>query len=82
MRKYSDKECKDLTEVRCNQCGKSMKVENGILCEGACHLKIHWDYFSDKDGECHSIDLCEECYDLWTRQFTIPKENEDYTEFV
>ena len=31
-----------------------------------------WGYFSKKDGETHSFDLCEECYDKWIGGFQIP----------
>lgn len=38
-----------LQTVVCNQCGKKMTVENGILKEGCFHGKQQFDYFSEKD---------------------------------
>ena len=34
-------------------------------------------YFSEKDGERHSFDLCESCYDDLLRTFRIPAEIEE-----
>jgi len=28
-----------------------------------------WGYFSQKDGENHVLDICEECYDKWRSSF-------------
>lgn len=84
MRKY--RECTDareeLLEVFCNQCGRKIKVENGIVKEGIYHGNVHWEYFSRKDGEYHQFDICEACYDKWICTFAIPPEKGDYTEFV
>ena len=71
-----------LQEVCCNQCGRKIKTENGIVKEGLYHGRIRWEYFSQKDGECHQFDICEECYDKWIRTFQIPVEKGDYTEFM
>ena len=35
-----------------------------------------WGYFSNKDGERHSFDLCESCYDELLKTFLIPVEIE------
>ena len=42
--------------------------------EGVFHGQVQWGYFSQKDGESHSFDLCEECYDRLTGGFQIPPE--------
>ena len=62
MRRYQ-KQTGELKQVICNCCGRELNVEQGILKEGACHLEPGWGYFSGKDMEKHSFDLCEACYD-------------------
>ena len=60
MRKYKGGQ---LDCVICNCCGKKLVVKDGILREGAVSFEHCWDYSSEKDGEIHRFDLCEECYD-------------------
>lgn len=79
MRKYKKNK---LTAVICNCCGKNLAVENEIIKEGASRIYARWDYFSNKDGQNHSFDICEECYDEVTSHFAIPV-NVDYdTELI
>ena len=84
MRKYN-KNTNELEAAVCNCCGKSMKIQNGMLLEGICsvdtaHFDVAWDYFSEKDGEVHHFDLCEECYDRITLSFAVPPEISEDTE--
>lgn len=72
MRKYTSGIEKKIEVVKCNKCGREIKKENDMLLEGVCQLEINWGYFSDKDGEVHSFDLCEPCYDEWVKTFAIP----------
>ena len=65
MRKYN-KNTNELEAAVCNCCGKSMKIQNGMLLEGICSVDTTWGYFSGKDLEKHEFDLCEECYDRIT----------------
>ena len=51
MRQYTDRERKQLTKTVCNQCGKTLKFQNGILQEGVFHGTVEWGFFSEKDGE-------------------------------
>ena len=37
---------------------------------------------SEKDGEVHHFDLCEECYDEVTAEFRIPVDVEDEIELL
>ncbi|MBR3684148.1 MAG: hypothetical protein IKL78_04670 [Lachnospiraceae bacterium] len=69
-------------KVKCNMCGKELKIENGIVKEGCVHLDIPFEYFTNKDGEKHQIDLCENCYDSWVAQFKIPVTKEDMNELL
>lgn len=56
----------------CNVCGRELKIERGILREGVFEATQEWGYFSDKDLEIHSFDMCEECYNKMTESFVIP----------
>ena len=82
MRKYTNKEAADIIEMRCNLCGKKVNVQNGIVKEGVVSVDIKWGYFSDKDGQVHSFDLCEACYDRLSTSFAIPPEKEQQKELV
>jgi hypothetical protein len=82
MRQYLDHNKNELQRVVCNQCGRELKVERGILMEGAFHGEVLWGYFSEKDGERHSFDLCESCYEKLRGGFRIPVTAEEQTEFL
>jgi Fe2+ or Zn2+ uptake regulation protein len=66
--------------IRCNCCGKALKVENGILKEDAFEATKEWGYFSKRDLEIHHFNLCEECYDRIISGFQIPVEVRNKTE--
>lgn len=59
-------------QIRCNSCGKVLRVENGILMEDAFEASKEWGYFSKRDMEVHQFILCEECYEKMISQFKIP----------
>ena len=80
MRKYQENGM--LESVVCNGCGKKLVVERGILREGGFAVNYPWDYFSEKDGEIHHWDLCEDCYDSLIHQFVIVPEIEEAVEFM
>lgn len=80
MRKY--KGGGQLESAMCNCCGKKMIVEGGIVREGMISIDHVWDFFSEKDGEIHHMDLCEECYDEITAQFRIAVDVEEQTELL
>lgn len=82
MRKYTKIEENHLLEVRCNQCGKALLVENGMLKEGCFHGENVFGYFSDKDGSKHSFDLCENCYDSMIAKFMLPIEETEANEYL
>lgn len=69
-------------EIYCNKCKKQIKNSQGIEREGVLHVEKTWGYFSGKDGERHSFDLCENCYDELVRKFAIPVEREELTELL
>ena len=80
MKKYSEKN--ELIEARCNKCGKVLRVENGVLKEGTFSTEVCFGYFSTKDGQKHEVDLCEECYDAWVRDFAVPVRVWEQTELL
>lgn len=82
MRQYTGRERKQLTKIVCNQCGRILKIQNGILQEGVFRGMADWGFFSEKDGEIHSFDLCEKCYDRLIFGFSIPVETEEQTELL
>ncbi|MBR5509151.1 MAG: hypothetical protein IKV59_03770 [Lachnospiraceae bacterium] len=82
MRQYLEGNKRSLKYIVCNQCGREMKLENGIVQEGVYSGEARWGYFSQKDGERHLFDLCEECYGNLTGGFLIPVTVEDETEFL
>ncbi len=69
-------------EIYCNRCKKQIKSRSGIAQEGLFHAETDWGYFSEKDGERHSFDLCEDCYDEITEAFAIPVERVRLTELL
>ena len=80
MRKYTENG--QLDKVICNGCGKKLIVAKGILREGCFPVNHLWDFFSEKDGEIHRFDLCENCYDQLVPQFKIEVEVEEQTEML
>ena len=80
MRKYK---CNGEVEtVICNCCGKKLAVREGIVREGVLRVDHAWDYFSEKDGEVHHFDICEECYDQLVRTFKIPLDRDEVLELL
>ena len=80
MRLYAEK--RTLEKIVCNQCGRELKLENGIVQEGVFQGETRFGYFSGKDGERHSFDLCEECYDRLTGRFLVPVTMEEELELL
>ena len=73
MKKYS---------LFCNMCGREIKVETGIAREGVLSVEQIWGFFSEKDGQIHSFELCEKCYDELTARFRIPVTVKKQTEML
>jgi hypothetical protein len=64
----------DEAPLYCNCCGKTFRVENGIMMEDAFEATKEWGYFSERDMEVHHFNLCEDCYNKMISQFKIPIE--------
>lgn len=71
-----------MDEIYCNKCGKRIRSSRGIAQEGVLRVEKSWGYFSGKDGEKHSFDLCEDCYDGVIAGFKLPVEIEEETELL
>ncbi len=71
-----------LETVICNCCGKKLVVDKGIAREGYISVDHSWDFFSEKDGEIHHFELCEECYDELLSHFKISVDVEEQREFL
>ena len=84
MREYREKEQMELqlTKVYCNQCGKELVVEDGIIKEGCFSVDYEFDYFSNKDGYIYSFDLCEMCFDQMISKFKNPVQVTETKEFL
>ena len=84
MRVYKEKELKEneVEKVFCNQCGKELLVEEGILKEGCFSVDYTFDYFSNKDGYIYSFDLCETCFDQMISKFKSPVQITETKEFL
>ena len=76
MRQYKTQETKAIDKIICNKCGKVIRVNDGIPEADVLSVEKRWGYFSEKDNERHSFDLCEECYDEWVATLQIPIEIE------
>ena len=70
------------TNTYCNRCGKEIRREEGAPAGEGLHVEKHWGYFSEKDGEIHTFDLCEKCYDQLTGEFMMPPEVQEETVFI
>lgn len=70
--KISQKHVMEIEKIICNQCGKEIPMVNRRLAKGVCSIRQTWGYGADKDGETHSIELCESCYDKWVKGFQVP----------
>lgn len=58
-----DSENNKIKKVNCDYCKKEFRISNGIITEGSFNVDYMWGYFSKKDGQRHSFDLCEKCYE-------------------
>ena len=84
MRVYKEKELKEteVEKVFCNQCGKELLIEEGIIKEGCFSVDYEFDYFSNKDGYIYSFDLCEMCFDQMISKFKNPVQITETKEFL
>ncbi|MBQ8804549.1 MAG: hypothetical protein IJZ53_13040 [Tyzzerella sp.] len=77
MRQYHKQEMREVNKIICNKCGKEIVVERGVPKQDVFSVEKRWGYFSGKDNEVHSFDICEACYDEWIAAFSIPVDTEN-----
>jgi len=65
-----------LSDVRCNACGRDVTRNSAGYFEDHIALSKSWGYHSPFDGEAHAIDLCVNCYQGWVASFEIPPQVE------
>lgn len=82
MREYTQAKQAMIQRVRCNRCGKELKIENEIVTEDYLSVEKEWGYFSEQDGEVHSFDLCESCYHTLIQGFVIPVTKKNQSELI
>lgn len=69
--------------VYCNCCGRKICTEEKKEKTSFLTIEKEWGYFStEKDGEIHRMDICEECYDGLVKSFVIPPEIRKMTEYL
>ncbi len=73
---------RDERKLCCNQCGKEIRIEQGIAREDFLTVKKKWGYFSKKDGRQDEFCLCEACYDRLIAGFLVPVTEKEMTELV
>ena len=63
-------------KVYCNCCGKEIQFKENtqIALEDYVVIDKSWGYFSSKDGIRQKMNICESCFDAWTRSFTQPPQ--------
>lgn len=71
-----------ITGIVCNKCGRKLTMEKDCIIEGYFQADYTFGYFSNKDGENHQWDLCEDCYDAIVAAFQIPVTEKEETELV
>ena len=79
MQKYKPvaQEILKTDRVYCNLCGKEIKKDSHGNFQDYLTVEKQWGYFSSKDNETHTFDLCESCYDSLIAQFVIPVEKKE-----
>jgi len=61
-----------LTDVVCDNCGKSCKTRDGNFEYG--ELNGDWGYGSRWDGEQHAAHLCQDCWQKLLDSFKVRRE--------
>lgn len=70
-------------KIYCNCCGRAICTVKGQDKAAFLTIRKEWGYFSrNKDGELHSMDICEPCYDKLVQTFALAPEIEQITEFL
>lgn len=74
---------RDTKVIYCNCCGVRICAQEQQDKTSFLTIRKEWGYFSrDKDGQVHSMDLCEACYDKLVQTFSIAPKVEQIKEFL
>lgn len=78
MRKYKvvSVEKLEVDEIICNGCGKKIHKNQFGYFEEHLHVEKSWEYSSKRDGEKHSFDLCQDCYEKLIHSFKFFPDRE------
>jgi ribosomal-protein-alanine N-acetyltransferase len=69
------------TKIKCNCCGQSIpRSEAKEPKQDYLKIEKKWGYFSNKDLEKHTINVCEPCYDKWITSFKLPVQIDEIIE--
>ncbi|MBQ9765796.1 MAG: hypothetical protein IJW18_06335 [Lachnospiraceae bacterium] len=82
MIEYIARKQDNIKKIVCNKCGRELELENGIAREDYCTVNKLWGYFSQRDGQRHRFELCEQCYEELIAGFLIPVENIEEKELI
>lgn len=69
-------------QIRCNKCGKEIRIQKWNRGEDCLKVVKEWGYFSKKDRELHTFYLCEDCYDSMIQGFEIPVQKQNVKEVL
>ena len=69
-------------QIRCNKCGRELRLGEGIQKDDCLKVVKEWGYFSKKDRERHTFYICEACYDELTADFIYPVQIESVDEVL
>ena len=82
MRQYTGRERKQLTKIVCNQCGRILKIQDGILQEGVFRGMADWGFFLRKGRRNSLFRYVRKVLDRLISGFSIPVETEEQTELL
>ena len=75
-------DCNCVTSIPMMEETKVGLYENQLPKKEYVHIKKTWGYFSNKDGQVDTINVCETCYDKWVATFVKKVNTKEATELV
>lgn len=72
---------KEQEKLKCNCCGKYLR-RSGEQYEDYLHIVKRWGYLSDQDGMTEEMNICPECLQAWTKEFSIAPDRYPTTELL
>lgn len=65
--------------IVCNACGRTLPQKAGITQEDYVFIEKKWGYFSRKDGDIHTLRICETCFDRMLEHLAVPAQCRENT---